>query len=73
MKQWEMPEPPLEPPGEYCATADCGCELYDGGRVYEWGGKYLCPECYREAVSELSTDELAALLGSDITDVSKYR
>lgn len=61
------PEPPLEPPAPPAPDCVCeGCEgwFYGDERMYISDGRYLCPECFREELHELSTEELAALVGA---------
>lgn len=58
------PEPRLEPPeDEYYTASGCGHEIYEGEFAYEYEGKIYCPDCLRDKIMELDTDELAYLLG----------
>ena len=56
---------------ERYVTADCGHEVYDGERMYEWeDAGLICPECMDGKFDELTTAEKAALLGCESTEVS---
>ena len=58
------PEPRVEPPeDEYYTASGCGHEIYEGKFAYEYEGKIYCPDCLRDKIMELDTDELAYLLG----------
>lgn len=58
------PEPRVEPPeDEYYTASGCGHEIYEGEYAYEYEGKIYCPDCLRDKIMELDTDELAMLLG----------
>ena len=58
------PEPRVEPPeDEYYTASGCGHEIYEGEYAYEYEGKVYCPDCLRDKIMELDTDELATLLG----------
>lgn len=58
------PEPRVEPPeDEYYTASGCGHEIYEGEFAYEYEGKIYCPDCLRDKIMELDTDELAYLLG----------
>ncbi len=58
----------LEPP-DYPAP-DCICQECDGwfyadDVMYVSNGRRLCPDCFREEIESLPTDELAELIGAD--------
>lgn len=58
------PEPRVEPPeDEYYTASGCGHEIYEGEYAYEYEGMVYCPDCLRDKIMELETDELATLLG----------
>lgn len=64
MSFYYEPEPRLEPPeDEYYTASGCGHEIYEGEYAYEYEGKVYCPDCLRDKIMELDTDELAYLLG----------
>lgn len=62
-----IPEPSLTPPDDFYTTADCGHEVYDGEVLIEWsdtkGPKTLCPDCFRDKLTEMSILELALHFG----------
>ena len=60
------PEPPLEPPYDPpdCICEGCQGELYGDETIYISDGRYLCEDCFREEIFDLSTRELAALVGA---------
>lgn len=58
----------LEPPEEPYIAADCGCEIYDGGKLYELEGKWLCADCFLERVVGLGADAVAEMIGSEIEE-----
>lgn len=64
-----IPEPPIEPPEDFFVEADCGHEVYDGDYLYEWEGRQLCGDCFREKVEEMTNQELALLLDTDYSMV----
>lgn len=33
-------------------TADCGHEIYPGECRFTWEGRWLCPDCFKEAVEQ---------------------
>ena len=57
-------EPPAPPPPD-CICEECGDWFYGDERIYISNGRKLCPECFREELSELSTEELADLVGAE--------
>lgn len=63
------PEPPIDPPEPYYITDDNGCEVYAGETIYTFDGRLLCPDCLREVINDLTTDEIAALLQADGKEV----
>ena len=64
-----LPEQPLEPrdPLPDCVCDECGNWFYGDARIYISNGRKLCPECFREELSELSIEELADLVGAEKT------
>ena len=65
-----LPEQRLEtpaPPPPDCICEECGDWFYGDERIYISNGRKLCPECFREELSELSTEELADLVGAEKT------
>ena len=64
-----LPEQPLEPrdPLPDCVCDECGNWFYGDERIYISNGRKLCPECFREELSELSIEELAGLVGAEKT------
>ena len=64
-----LPEQPLEPrdPLPDCVCDECGNWFYGDERIYISNGRKLCPECFREELSELSIEELADLVGAEKT------
>ena len=51
--------------------ANCGHEVYDGERMYEWeDDDTLCPECVEMKFDELSILEKAALLCCESMEVN---
>lgn len=62
-------EPPVDPPEDYYVTADCGHEVFEGENMYVFDGKTYCPDCLRDIVNDLTTEEIAALLRADYVEV----
>lgn len=64
-----LPERPLEPrePLPDCVCDECENWFYGDERIYISDGRRLCAECFREELSELSTEELADLVGAEKT------
>lgn len=64
-----LPEQPLEPrdPPPDCVCDECGSWFYGDERIYVSNGRKLCPECFREELSELSIEELADYVGAEKT------
>ena len=64
-----LPEQPLEPrdPLPDCVCDECGNWFYGDERIYISDGRRLGAECFREELSELSTEELADLVGAEKT------
>ena len=64
-----LPEQPLEPrePLPDCICDECGSWFYGDERIYISDGQRLCPDCFREELSELSIEELADLVGAEKT------
>ena len=64
-----LPERPLEPRGPLpdCVCDECENWFYGDERIYISNGRKLCPECFREELSELSIEELADLVGAEKT------
>ena len=63
------PERRLSPRGDKFVFAECGHEVYEGERIYEWEPGTLCPDCMEDRFSELSTQEKAELLGCESSEV----
>lgn len=65
-----LPEQRLEPPRPPepdCICDECGNWFYGDERIYISNGRKLCPECFREELSELSIEELADYVGAEKT------
>ena len=64
-----LPEQPLEPrdPLPDCVCDECENWFYGDERIYISNGRKLCPECFREELSELSIEELADYVGAEKT------
>lgn len=64
-----LPKQPIEPrdPPPDCVCDECGDWFYGDERIYISNGRKLCPECFREELSELSIEELADLVGAEKT------
>ena len=64
-----LPEQPIEPrdPLPDCVCDECGNWFYGDERIYISDGRRLCPECFREEISGLSTEELADLVRAEKT------
>lgn len=57
-------------PAGYCE--ECGGEVWDGERLYHWGGKRVCRECFTSgvcALAEWHTEEMAALLDIEMENL----
>lgn len=63
----------LEPQEDFYLVADCGCEVYEGEKIYEWDGKRLCPDCFRDLINDLPLEELAILLDCTFSSVERRR
>ena len=46
------PEPRTTPPEEDYITADCQCEIYEDGIMYEYNGRTWCAGCLEEYINE---------------------
>jgi hypothetical protein len=58
-----IPEPSTEPQEEkYEVASGCGHEVYSGELLVEWYGKQLCEDCFRDRITDMSTEELAGHL-----------
>ena len=70
-----LPEQPLEPrdPPPDCVCDECGNWFYGDERIYISNGRKLCPECFREELSELSIEELADLVGAEKTTAEEEK
>ena len=70
-----LPEQPLEPrdPLPDCVCDECGNWFYGDERFYISNGRKLCPECFREELSELSIEELADLVGAEKTTAEEVK
>ena len=64
-----LPERSLEPrePLPDCVCDECGNWFYGDEKIYISNGRKLCPECFREELSELSIEELADYVGAEKT------
>ena len=64
-----LPEQPIEPrdPLPDCVCDECENWFYGDERIYISNGRKLCPECFREELSELSIEELADYVGAEKT------
>ena len=51
-------------------TGNCGHEIYNGELAFEWEGRVLCEDCYRDKINELSITEIATDRGDDWYTVS---
>jgi hypothetical protein len=43
-------EPPTEPPDEKYITANCGHEVWEHESTFNFNGKDICPDCFRDEV-----------------------
>ena len=70
-----LPEQPIEPrdPPPDCVCDECGNWFYGDERIYISNGRKLCPECFREELSELSIEELADLVGAEKTTAEEVK
>ena len=70
-----LPEQPIEPrdPPPDCVCDECGSWFYGDERIYISNGRKLCPECFREELSELSIEELADLVGAEKTTAEEVK
>lgn len=41
-----------EAPAAYCENPLCQQEVYHGEARFQWEGRWLCPDCFRAAVSK---------------------
>lgn len=56
-----------EAPVSYCEK--CSGEIYSGGIRFSWGGKKLCPECFRCSVRAVlweSPEQVAYEMGVEV-------
>lgn len=66
-----MPEPRLDPPEyDFFLCQECDGEVYEGEVIFEWDGKWICEDCYREKFEALSLVEIAAMRGDDYDTVA---
>ena len=70
-------EPPTEPPDEKHITAECKHETYTGEVTYDFNGKTICPDCFRDEVMcfldpayPYRLTQLADAMGVDYTEVN---
>ena len=59
----DIPERGLEPPEPYFVLGDCQHEVYEDEELFDWEGKWICGDCLKEKVQELSISELADVFG----------
>ena len=65
------PEPSVTPPeSNYFIASGCGHEIYEGEHAYEFECAVYCPDCLREKIMDLETDELATLLGIERVEMN---
>lgn len=62
------PEPIITPEDDE-VFADCGHNVYEGENLYEVEGKWICPDCFKDMVNELTLPEWAELMN---IEVKKY-
>ena len=65
------PEPATDPPEEYYDVAGCEHEIYEGESLWEWDGKFLCPDCMEEVINDLTWEEIAAVYGATRIPIEK--
>lgn len=69
-------ERPLEPPdfpAPDCICQECDGWFYGDDVMYISNGRRLCPDCFREEISDLSTEELAELIGAEVMNAEDAR
>ena len=64
-----IPESRLYPPEPHYITVSCGHEIYDGEKMVEWNGKWICEECFRDKVMAQGVEELARVFNSEVQTV----
>ncbi len=50
---------------EFCEQ--CGCEVYAGENLFVFNQSRICPDCFREAIDDLTVFELAARMDIEIS------
>lgn len=70
-----IPEPRIDPPETPYITGGCGHEIYNGEYAFEWEGRLICEDCYREKLNELTLTQIADERGDDyiIVNVGWWR
>lgn len=56
-----------------CICQSCENWLYGDSAVFISDGRRLCADCFREVLEDLSTSELARLVGADETTAEDLR
>lgn len=54
----------LDPPAAICER--CRQEVYPGEARYHWEGRWICPDCFREALEAADLSTLALELGLEV-------
>lgn len=52
--------------------AECLCELQPWETVYGFEGKWYCEDCFEAKFDELTLDEKARLIGSEVRTVEDF-
>ena len=60
---YDIPERSIAPPEPFCVLADCQHEVYEGERLFDWEGHWICGDCLKDKVAALSIEELADAFG----------
>ena len=69
-------ERPLEPPdfpAPDCICQECDGWFYGDDVMYISNGRRLCPDCFREEINDLPTEELAELIGAEVINAEDAR
>lgn len=49
--------------------SECKATLRPWERMVSWENTWLCPDCFKSYISDLTLDELAELVGSEVETV----
>lgn len=73
MLNYERHLEPPDYPAPDCVCGECEGWFYGDDIMYVSNGRQLCPDCFRDEIENLPTEELAELIGASAVHADDLR